>query len=92
MSCGQTDWVGFVVPQYKRRSPENVRGGGESELSQVMLAYTVLFLFSAKTLSFFFKTVATWCFSCWCLNLCMHVHSFTGILELDDSDDCVEPT
>ena len=24
-------------------------GGGESELGQVMLAYTVLFLFSAKT-------------------------------------------
>ena len=27
-------------------------GGGESELGQVMLAYTVLFLFSAKTLFF----------------------------------------
>ena len=25
-------------------------GGGESEFGQVMLAYTVLFLFSAKTL------------------------------------------
>ena len=45
----------------------------ESELGQVMLAYTVLFLFSAKTL---------------CLNLCKYVYSFTGILELDDSDDC----
>ena len=22
----------------------------------------------------------------------MYVYSFTGILELDDSDDCVEPT
>ena len=32
-------------------------GGGESELGQVMLAYAVLFLFSAKTL--FFKTVVT---------------------------------
>ena len=29
-------------------------GGGESELGQVMLAYTVLFLFSAKI-----KTVVT---------------------------------
>ena len=28
VSCGQTDWVGFVVPQYKWRSPENVCGGG----------------------------------------------------------------
>ena len=27
-------------------------GGGESELGQVMLAYTVLFLVSAKTLFF----------------------------------------
>ena len=27
-------------------------GRGESELGQVMLAYTVIFLFSAKTLSF----------------------------------------
>ena len=30
----------------------------ESKLGQVMLAYTVLFLFSAKTLSFF-KTIVT---------------------------------
>ena len=29
-----------------------MRGGSESELGQVMLAYTVLFLFSAKTLFF----------------------------------------
>ena len=28
---------------------------GDTELGQVMLAYTVLFLFSAKTLFFFFK-------------------------------------
>ena len=27
-------------------------GGGESELDEVMLAYTVLFLFSANTLFF----------------------------------------
>ena len=27
-------------------------GGGESELGQVMVAYTVLFLFSANTLLF----------------------------------------
>ena len=39
-------------------------GGSESELGQVMLAYTVLFLFSAKTLFFFFLTVVTLCFSC----------------------------
>ena len=32
-------------------------GGGESELGQAMLAYTVLFLFSAKTL--FLITVLT---------------------------------
>ena len=38
------------------RHPENVCGGGEAELGLVMLAYIVLFLFSAKTL-FFFKLV-----------------------------------
>ena len=29
MSCGQTDWVGFVVPLSKWRSPENVCEGDE---------------------------------------------------------------
>ena len=28
VSCGRTDWVGFVEPQLKWRGPENVRGGG----------------------------------------------------------------
>ena len=28
MTCGQTDWVGFVVPQLKSRSLESVWGGG----------------------------------------------------------------
>ena len=28
VSCGRTDWAGFVVPQLKWRSPENVCGGG----------------------------------------------------------------
>ena len=32
MTCGQMVWVGFVVHQLKSRSPENVCGGGESEL------------------------------------------------------------
>ena len=66
-------------------------GGGESELGQVMLAYTVLFLFSAKTLnccdSMLFLLVLEFMHV-----LYMYVYSFTGILELDDSDDCVEPT
>ena len=34
------------------RHPENVCGGGEAELG--LLAYTVLFLFSAKTPFFFY--------------------------------------
>ena len=27
MTCGQTDWVGFVVPHWKSRSLESVCGG-----------------------------------------------------------------
>ena len=34
VSCGQTDLVGFVVPQYKWRSPKNVcEGSGVGEKS-----------------------------------------------------------
>ena len=51
----------------------------------MMLAYCYFF-FSAKT--HFLNCCDLMLF----LNLCMYVYSFTGILELDDSDDCVEPT
>ena len=65
-------------------------GGGESELGQVMLAYTVLFLFSAKTL--FFKNCCDLMLLLLVLEL-MHVCVFVyRYFELDDSDDCVEPT
>ena len=60
-------------------------GGGELELGQVMLAYTVLFLFFPQRFKLYlmlFLLVLGY----------MHVYSFTGILELDDFDDCVEPT
>ena len=50
----------------------------------MILAYTVLFLFSAKTL-FFLNC-------CDLILFCMFVHLFTGVLEPDDSDDTVEPT
>ena len=64
-------------------------GGGESELGQVILAYTVLFLFLRIDSLFFLNCCDLILFL---LNLCMYVYSFTGSLELDDSDDCVEPT
>ena len=59
-------------------------GAVESELGQVMLAYTVLFLVSAKTLN---------CCDLILLLLVLEfMQVFTGILELDDSDDYVKPT
>ena len=54
---------------------------------QVMLTYTVLFLFSAKTLSF-----VNYCDFMLFLLVLEFMHVFTGIFGLDNSDDCVEPT
>ena len=56
----------------------------------VMLAYTVLFFLSAKT--HYFLNLVNLCFSRLCCDLCMCVYLFTGIFELDDCDDCIEPT
>ena len=51
-------------------------GGGESELGLVMLAYTVLFLFSANTL---FLNCCDLMLFLLVLDLCMYVYLFTGI-------------
>ena len=51
MTCGQTDRVGFLCLIRSRGVSRVCVGAVESELGQVMLAYTVLFVFSAKTLN-----------------------------------------
>ena len=50
------EWTG-LGSLCKGRSPENVCGGGESELCQVMLAYTVISFFRKDSL--FFKGART---------------------------------
>ena len=69
------------------RHPENVCGGGEAELGLVMLTYTVI--------SFFRRLLKKNCCDLMLFLFVlgfMHVYLFTGIIEPDNSDDCVEPT
>ena len=62
-------------------------GAVELELGQVMLAYTVLFLFSAKTLNCCDLMLLLLVLEF--MQVCVFVYRYS---ELDDSDDCVKPT